>query len=91
MTCDKGHKSIVVYDSRRYDVLLQSATNALLDGYTNEAISTYGTALERCYEFYVRVVLRSHEIDPKEIEKKIEKTEKTGHPSLTFFITNINP
>ncbi|MDT8403973.1 hypothetical protein [Sulfuriflexus sp.] len=69
VACDKGHKSIVVYDSRRYEVLLESATSALLAGYANEAISTFSTALERCYEFYIRVVLRSRGIAPGEIDK----------------------
>jgi len=68
VACDKGHNSIVVYNSRRYELLLQSASSALLEGYANEAISTFGTALERCYEFYVRVVLRSHGIAPEQIE-----------------------
>jgi len=69
VSCDKGHQSIVVYDSRRYEVLLQSASSALLEGYANEAISTFSTALERCYEFYIRVVLRSRGIPPEQIEK----------------------
>ncbi|WP_260296009.1 hypothetical protein [Sedimenticola hydrogenitrophicus] len=69
VSCDKGHQSIVVYDSRRYEVLLQSASSALLEGYANEAISTFSTALERCYEFYIRVVLRSRRIAPEQIEK----------------------
>lgn len=69
VSCAKGHKSVVVYDSRRYEVLLQSASSALLEGYANEAISTFSTALERCYEFYIRVVLRSHGIALDKIDK----------------------
>lgn len=68
VSCNVGHKSIVVYDSRRYEVLLQSATSALLDGYSNEAIATYSAALERAYEFYIRVVLCAHGINQKNIE-----------------------
>lgn len=64
VSCRNGHSSNIVFNARRYEILMQSATSALLDGYTNEAISTYATALERIYEFYIRVLLRSRSIGP---------------------------
>lgn len=67
--CPKGHQSVVLYDARRYEVLMQSAAKALLDGYTNEAMSTFSTALERAYEFFLRVVFRSRGIDQAKFEK----------------------
>lgn len=59
VTCKNGHKSAVVYKTRRYKLLLDSAARALIDGYTNESIASFAAALERAYEFYLRVSLRS--------------------------------
>lgn len=59
VTCDHGHYGIVIYDSRRYEVLVKSAARAFLDGYTNEVVAVMSSALERSYEFYIRVSCRA--------------------------------
>jgi len=66
--CEKGHYGIAVYDARRYQVLIQSAAKAYVDGYTNEVIAVMGTALERAYEFYVRVSCRAKGITLENVE-----------------------
>ena len=58
VNCSNGHKSAVIYKTRRYKLLLDSGARALIDGYTNESIATFAAALERAYEFYLRVLLR---------------------------------
>jgi hypothetical protein len=66
--CDHAHKTIVIYDSRRYQVLVQSAARAFLDGYTNEVVAVMSSALERAYEFYIRVSCRAKGIAAEVIE-----------------------
>ncbi|MHB1617664.1 MAG: hypothetical protein ACYCUX_10425 [Metallibacterium sp.] len=61
--CDQGHYGMVVYNARRYEVLVKSAARAFLDGYTNEVVAIMSSALERTYEFYIRVSCRSKGID----------------------------
>lgn len=68
-TCDKGHIGQVVYDSPRHSVLIDSAARAFLDGYTNEVVAVISTALERAYEFYLRVVFRSKGVSPDDFSK----------------------
>jgi len=58
LTCEKGHTTAVVHISRKHHVLFQSGCHALLDHYTNEAVSTFSAALERAYEFFLRVAYR---------------------------------
>lgn len=58
LTCDKGHTTAAVHLSRKHQVLFQSGCHALLDHYTNEAVSTFSAALERTYEFFLRVAYR---------------------------------
>lgn len=62
VTCPKGHVGIVTFDSRRHQVLVESAARAFLDGYTNEVVAVMATALERAYEFYLRVSCRAKRI-----------------------------
>jgi len=69
LDCPKGHKSAVMYDARRYEVLLRSGGKALLQGYANESVASLSAALERAYEFYVRVVCRFKRIRQEEIDK----------------------
>jgi hypothetical protein len=42
---------------------MQSAAKALLDGYNNESVSSWSTALERAQEFWLRVVFRARHAD----------------------------
>jgi hypothetical protein len=58
VTCDQGHKTAMVHTSRKYQILFESGCLALLDGYTNEAVSSFSAALERTYEFFLRVAYR---------------------------------
>lgn len=58
LTCDKGHSTAAVHRSRKHQFLFESGCHALLDHYTNEAVSTFSAALERAYEFFLRVAYR---------------------------------
>jgi hypothetical protein len=58
LTCDKGHRTAALHRSRKHQFLFESGCHALLDHYTNEAVSTFSAALERAYEFFLRVAYR---------------------------------
>jgi hypothetical protein len=58
LTCDQGHSTAAVHRSRKHQFLFESGCHALLDHYTNEAVSTFSAALERAYEFFLRVTYR---------------------------------
>lgn len=60
--CAQGHYGVVIFNARRYEVLMQSAAQAFVDGYTNEVIAVMSAALERAYEFYIRVSCRAKSI-----------------------------
>ena len=54
--CARGHKSAILVQSLKFEVLMESGANALLDGYTFEACAAFSAALERFYEFSLRVM-----------------------------------
>lgn len=68
VNCPAGHYSIVIYNARRYEVLIRSAANAFVDGYTNEVVAVMSAALERAYEFYIRVSCRASGIPAGEMQ-----------------------
>lgn len=62
VNCPEGHRSAVLYNHRRHEVFFASGAMALLDGYANEAASSFATALERFYEFCIRVICKKQSI-----------------------------
>jgi hypothetical protein len=68
VTCEHKHYGIVVYNERRYSVLVKSAARAFLDGYTNEVVAVMSSALERAYEFYIRVSCAAKGVNPQAFE-----------------------
>jgi hypothetical protein len=57
VVCRKGHKSTVVLNNVKFELLFEMGINAIVDGYPREAVSSFSAALERFYEFYWRVAM----------------------------------
>ena len=58
VTCNNGHKTAMLHRNRKHQILFESGCLAFLDNYTNEAVSSFSAALERAYEFFIRVAYR---------------------------------
>ena len=56
MECSQGHKTALLLQSQKFEVLLESGANALAAGFTFEAASTFSAALERFFEFCLQVI-----------------------------------
>lgn len=54
--CPNGHSIFMSYGREKYETLGEMAIGAAIDGYYLQAVSTISTALERFYEYYIRVV-----------------------------------
>src|SRR6202035_625643 len=61
--CSRGHKSALVLKSQRFEVLLESGAHALYRGFTFEAAASFSAALERFFEFAVKVLLIHRHLD----------------------------
>ena len=57
VVCDRGHKSFVVLNNLKFELLFEMGLNALVDGYGREAVSSFAAAIERFYEFHWRVTM----------------------------------
>jgi len=61
--CSHGHKNLLILQSQKFEVLMESGAEALLKGFTLEACATFYAALERTYEFAVRVFMLAKQVD----------------------------
>lgn len=61
--CRKGHSSITLLQQQKFEILFDIGAYAIVDGYYREAVSSFTSALERFYEFFIKVVCTSKNID----------------------------
>ena len=59
VNCHKGHQSLTVIDNINFEILFDYSINAIADGYYREAVSSFTSAMERYYEFFIKVVLKA--------------------------------
>lgn len=72
--CSQGHESYIVDQVFKFERLFDIAGFAYLDGYYREAVASSTSALERFYEFSIKVFLKEFLKSEKPIE--FEKTWK---------------
>jgi len=85
-TCSKGHKTLVIFQNEKFEILFESGAMALLDGYNREAVSSFAAALERFLEFYIKVILHKNEISREEFEKTWKSVTKQSERQLGAFL-----
>jgi hypothetical protein len=74
--CSAGHKTALMVQSSKFEMLLESGATALLEGFTFEACAGFSSALERFYEFAIRVICHARGM-----------LDENGNPSKTFATT----
>lgn len=62
-TCMNGHKSIVIIQQMKFEILFEYGLNAYLDSYYREAVTSFASSLERFYEFAIKVILTAKGCD----------------------------
>lgn len=57
--CAQKHVHEIVLVQMRFEVLAETAMQAIVDGYFRDAVASFAAALERFYQFYLEVVAHS--------------------------------
>ena len=63
VTCSAGHQTYTVLNAQKCEILFEIGANAMIDGYYREAVSSFASALERFYEFCIRVMAQNTDFD----------------------------
>ncbi|HDU2652511.1 TPA: hypothetical protein U2R98_002975 [Yersinia enterocolitica] len=86
LTCSRGHESVVVLQSQKFEILLESAASALIDGYTLESAATLSSAYERFFEFSINVFVEKNKIDAQELAKTLKQATHQSERQLGAFL-----
>jgi hypothetical protein len=57
LTCPVGHVTVTLLQQQKFELLFEIGAYAISDGYYREAVSSFTSALERFYEFAIRVLM----------------------------------
>jgi len=84
--CSRGHKSALLLQSQKFEILLESAANALLEGYTIEAASSLSAAYERFFEFSINVLCKKNDITKQALEETFKQVSKQSERQIGGFL-----
>jgi hypothetical protein len=84
--CKNGHVIEACSSAHKFEVLLESAVDALIDGYTIQAAFSFCLAYERFFEFCIRVLCNKKGIDKLEFEKTFAQMSKHSERQLGAFM-----
>jgi hypothetical protein len=85
-TCSRGHKSALLVQSPKFEVLLESGANALADGYTLEAAASFSAALERFYEFCLQVFCKHRKFPQNVYEQMFKEMARQSERQIGAFM-----
>lgn len=84
--CSKGHKSAILLQSQKFEVLLESAANALIEGHTLEAASSLSSAYERFFEFAINVFCKKNNVSKVALEETFKQVSKQSERQVGAFL-----
>jgi hypothetical protein len=84
--CSRGHKSAILLQSHKFEVLLESGASALAAGFTLEAASTFSAALERFYEFCLQVLSTQRNMSSAVYEQMFKPMARQSERQLGAFM-----
>ena len=86
LTCSNGHLSRVYLTSEKFELLFDIGLNAIVDGYYRDAVSSITAALERFYEYFVKVYAASIGIDAEAYSSSWREIKNQSERQLGAFI-----
>lgn len=84
--CSRGHKSAILLQSQKFEILLESAANALIEGYTLEAASSLSSAYERFFEFAINVFCKKSKVSKESIDETFKQVSKQSERQIGAFL-----
>jgi len=86
LTCQRGHDSVILLQSQKFEVLMESGVNALEQGFTLEACSSFAAAVERAIEFALRVLCTVQGMPPETWAKTFGEMSRQSERQLGAFM-----
>jgi hypothetical protein len=84
--CPKGHEVLVITQTLRHEMLFEIALNAIKDGYYREAVASFAASAERFFEFGIRVLARSQNIQSDTLNNAWDSISQQSERQLGAYI-----
>jgi hypothetical protein len=84
--CPKDHRSYVILQQQKFELLFDIGACALLDGYHREAVSSFTSSLERFHEFFIRASFIQSENSLSEFDVAWREMAKHSERQLGAFV-----
>jgi hypothetical protein len=84
--CSRGHKSVIMLQSQKFEVLMESGAGALTAGFTLEAAATFHAALERFFEFSAKVMLVHRGVSHTAYEQMFKEMARQSERQIGCFM-----
>ncbi|MGQ3043930.1 MAG: hypothetical protein ACT6R7_08000 [Brevundimonas aurantiaca] len=84
--CPNGHPLVTVLDHLPFELLFESGLEAYGDGYFRESVSSFAAALERLFEFSIRVELRAGSVESSQIDEMWKSVAKQSERQLGMYV-----
>jgi len=84
--CDKGHTTITILQMVKFELLFEIGAHAITDDYYREAVSSFASSLERFYEFFIKVICHSKNIEFTTIDDSWNAMSKQSERQLGAYI-----
>lgn len=94
--CNNGHRSIVVLQQQKFEILSYMGVFSIEKEMYRDAISSFASCLERLYEFYFKVSARKSGVLPQEISAtwkhmSSQSERQYGAFMATYLLLNQRP
>jgi len=85
-TCSKGHVTAGILLNNKFEILFDMGVHAILDGYYREAVVNFTSCLERFYEYAIKIISHSHDVNYQEIDEAWRPIKSQSERQLGAYI-----
>ncbi len=85
-TCPQGHNAIAILQQMRFEVLAETAVQAIVDGFYRDAVTSFSASLERFHEFYLESVTLTRGVSSQNFANTWALVRNQSERQLGMFI-----
>lgn len=75
--CEAGHRSRMVLQEQKFEILFEIGAHTVVDGYYREAVTSFMASLEAYYDFFLRAALYEREWAVVAIDDFLKKVNRS--------------
>ena len=84
--CPRGHKILLYADLQPFELLFESAMEALVDAYFRESVGSFAAALERYFEFSIATLMLKNGLSTEDFAKTWKSVSRQSERQLGMYI-----